>query len=254
MSIPLLSYELSSQNQRVIGYEVPGDEQPRLYSPDTFPSPSEMDEVITAAYRQIFHEQQMLENHRLPLLESRLRARQITVREFIHGLLVSDSFRRLNYDANNNYRFVELCIQRALGRQIYGDREKLAWSIVIATKGLHEFINDLLNSDEYLDAFGENIVPYQRRRILPQRDRGDLPFERMARYGTDYRDSLPEPNLNALFAPHGVDGLFTQFEPFDLGTFIKRANWPVVSAVMVILLIGVVAAVAIAAANNTPIA
>lgn len=253
MSIPLLSYEPTSQNHRVVGYEVPGDEQPRLVTPETFPSPSEMDEVITAAYRQIFHEQQMLETYRLPILESQLRARQITIRDFIHGLLVSDSFRRLNYDANNNYRFVELCIQRTLGRHVYGDREKLAWSIVIATKGLHGFITDLLNSDEYLNAFGENIVPYQRRRILPQHERGDLPFQRMARYGTHYRDSLPQPNINALFTQRGVDGLFTQFEPFDLDTFFKRANWPMVSAVMVILLMGVAAAVAIAAANTTPI-
>ncbi|MFN3362228.1 MAG: phycobilisome rod-core linker polypeptide CpcG, partial [Pseudanabaenaceae cyanobacterium] len=32
MVLPLLQYPPSSQNQRVKGFEVPGDEQPRIYS------------------------------------------------------------------------------------------------------------------------------------------------------------------------------------------------------------------------------
>ena len=32
MAIPLLTYPSSSQNQRVTGYEIPGDEQPMTYS------------------------------------------------------------------------------------------------------------------------------------------------------------------------------------------------------------------------------
>lgn len=47
--------------------------------------------------------------------------------------------------------------------------------------------------------FGDNTVPYQRRRILPQRTQGEVTFAHMARYGTDYRDKLPKPNLRALF-------------------------------------------------------
>lgn len=253
MSIPLLAYEPSTQNQRVIGYEVPGEEQPRIYTTETLPSASEMEEVITAAYRQIFHEQQMLDKHRMLFLESQLRSGQLSVKEFIRGLLLSDSFRRLNYDANNNYRFAELCVQRVLGRQVYNDREKLAWSIVIATKGLNGFINDLLNSDEYLDSFGDNTVPYQRRRVLPQRAQGELPFERMARYGTDYRDKLPKPNLSILRGSQGADGLFGQFEEFDFDTFVERANWPVASAVLMILFIMIAFALAIGASASSPI-
>lgn len=191
MSIPLLEYAPSSQNQRVTGFEIPGDEQPRIYTTDNLLSATEMDVLILAAYRQIFHEQQMLSSNRQIFLESQLKAGQITVKEFIRGLVLSDSFRRLNYDANNNYRFVELCVQRVLGRRIYSDREKLAFSIVLATKGIVGFVQELLNSNEYLENFGDNTVPYQRRRILPQRAQGELPFERMARYGADYRDKLP---------------------------------------------------------------
>ncbi len=193
MSLPLLTYSPISQNQRVNGFEVLGDEQPRLFNAESLLAPSEMDGLITAAYRQIYHEQQMLAHNREKALESQLRSGQITVRDFIRGLLLSDSFRRLIFDSNNNYRFVELCIQRVLGRRVYSDREKLAWSIVLATQGIQGFVDQLLGSDEYLSNFGDNTVPYHRRRILPQHAKGEVTFEHMARYGTDYRDNLPEP-------------------------------------------------------------
>ncbi len=109
-----------------------------------------MDALIKAAYRQIFHEQQMLDSNRQTCLESQLRIGQITVRDFIRGLAISDAFRRLNYESNNNYRFVQICVQRLLGCKVYNEREKLAWSIVLATKGLHRFIDDLVDSEEYM--------------------------------------------------------------------------------------------------------
>ncbi|NER08660.1 MAG: phycobilisome rod-core linker polypeptide CpcG, partial [Okeania sp. SIO3C4] len=101
-----------------------------------------------------------------------------------------ESFRRLIYETNSNYRCVELCIQRVLGRPVYNNKEKLAWSIVLATKGLQGFVNDLLNSEEYDKYFGYNSVPYQRCRILPQRTQGELPFARMARYDSYYLKQL----------------------------------------------------------------
>ncbi|NEP01786.1 MAG: phycobilisome rod-core linker polypeptide CpcG [Symploca sp. SIO2E9] len=190
MAIPLLEYAPSSQNQRVVGYEIPGDEQPRIYTLETLPSADEIDELIRAAYRQIFNEQQILKSNRQTFLESQLRFGQITVRDFIRGLANSESFRRRNYETSNNYRFVQMCVQRILGREVYNEREKLSWSIVLATKGLQGFIDALLDSDEYMSNFGDYTVPYQRRRILPQRTQGELPFARMPRYGEDHRKKL----------------------------------------------------------------
>lgn len=192
MAIPLLNYSPSSQNQRVAEYGVPGDEQPRIYTTETIPSPGEVDEVIRAAYRQIFNEQQMLASNRQSFLESQLRFGQITVRDFIRGLVLSDTFRRRNYEVNNNYRLVQMCVQRLLGRDVYNNDEKLAWSIVLATKGLQGFVDALIDSQEYLDNFGDDTVPYQRRRIIPQRAEGELSFAHMPRYGEDYREQLKE--------------------------------------------------------------
>jgi phycobilisome rod-core linker protein len=192
MSLSLLNYAPRSQNQRVSGFEIPGDEQPRIFTTDNLLAASEMDGLISAAYRQICNEQQMLASHRQVALESQLRSSQITVKDFIRGLALSDSFRRLVYETNNNYRFAEICIQRILGRNVYSDREKIAWSIVIGTKGIVGFIDDLLNSEEYETNFGDNIVPYQRRRVLPQHSKGDLPFARMARYDQYYLAQIPK--------------------------------------------------------------
>ena len=195
MSIPLLEYAPLSQNSRVQGFEGPADGQPMIYNTENLLTESEMDMLIMAAYRQICNEQQMLDSYRQRFLESQLRAGQISVKDFVRGLALSDNFRRLTYNSNNNYRFVQICIQRILGRDVYGDREKLAWSIVLATKGLKGFIDDLLNSEEYLANFGENTVPYQRRRKLRHWSEGEVTFEHMARYGVNYRDQLPVTNL-----------------------------------------------------------
>jgi len=196
VALPLINYAPKSQNQRVAGYEVPGDEQPLIYDCENVLSRGGMDELIWAAYRQIFSEHQILKSSRQVTLESQLRFGQITVRDFIRALASSDIFIRRNYETNSNYRFVELCVQRILGRDVYSEREKIAWSIVVATKGPQGFVNQLIDSEEYLDSFGESVVPYQRRRSLPQRVKGDTPFNlKTPRYNDYHRKQLGFPQI-----------------------------------------------------------
>ncbi|NJL88337.1 MAG: phycobilisome rod-core linker polypeptide CpcG [Leptolyngbyaceae cyanobacterium SM1_1_3] len=192
MAIPLLEYSRASQNQRVEGYVVPGDEEPRYYSTDNILSGTEMDSLIDAAYRQMFF--YAFRWDREVALESQLRTGQITVRDFIRGLMLSKTFRDSFYDKNSNYRFVEQCIQRVLGRDPYSEQEKIAWSIVVATKGIQGFADALLNSEEYIKSFGYNIVPYQRRRVLPGRAEGERPFNiKSPRYDSYFRAKLGFP-------------------------------------------------------------
>ena len=194
MSIPLLGYKPRSQNARVLGYDVGTDDQPKIYSAESAFSLTEMNELIDAAYRQIFF--YAFNSDREIFLESQLRNRQITVRDFIRGLLLSETFRNSFYEKNNNYRFVEQCIQRALGRDPYNEREKIAWSIKIGTKGREGFIDALLDSDEYMENFGYDIVPYQRRRVLAGRQTGERPFNiKSPRYDEYYRSILGFPQI-----------------------------------------------------------
>jgi phycobilisome rod-core linker protein len=164
VAIPLLAYAPTTQNSRVKGFDVANDDQARIFSADNLLSSTDMDVLIGAAYRQIYFH--AFAADREPFLESQLRNGQITVREFIRGLCLSNAFTASFYNLNSNYKFVEHCLNKVLGRAAYSQQEKIAWSIVIATKGRSGFINDLLNSDEYLEAFGDSIVPYQRRRVL----------------------------------------------------------------------------------------
>ncbi len=193
MPIPLLEYSPKTINARVKGYDMASDAQPRIFSTDNLLSAADMDILIEAAYRQIFFHAFKVDRERF--LESQLRSGQITVRQFIRGLLLSNTFRKSFYDLNNNYRFVEQCVQRVLGREVYGEQEKIAWSAVVMTQGIQGFVDALLDSTEYLDAFGDAIVPYQRRRALASGARA-IPFNITSpRYEAYHRAKLGFPQM-----------------------------------------------------------
>jgi len=187
MPIPLLEITPKTQNQRVEGYEVPDEDDASIYRLTDVTSGSAVDEIIWAAYRQIFSEHLILESYRQPTLESQLRNRTISVREFIQELGKSEVYRSLVADANSNYRLVDITFKRFLGRATYSQDEQIAWSIVIATRGLHGFIDAVVDSDEYRQNFGDYIVPYQRRRMEAR------PFNLVnPRYSDYWRNRLME--------------------------------------------------------------
>ncbi|MDB9340164.1 MULTISPECIES: phycobilisome rod-core linker polypeptide [Cyanophyceae] len=192
MTIPLLEYKPSSQNQRVAGYEVPNEDTPRIYRIEDCAFDSEVQELIWAAYRQIFSEHEILKFYRQTNLESQIKNRAITVRDFIRGLAKSETFRNLVVQTNSNYRLVDIALKRILGRASYNKDEEIAWSIKIATLGWNGFVDALINSQEYQSNFGDNIVPYQRRRYK------DRPFNLVTpRYGNYWRDKLEDARYKA---------------------------------------------------------
>lgn len=185
MAIPLLEYKPSSQNQRVSGYEVPNEETPWIYRIEDCIDQNDILELIWAAYRQVFSEHLILEITRQPSLESQLKNRAITVRDFIRGIAKSDAFYRLVVEPNSNYRVVELTLKRILGREPYNKQEEIAWSIKIATLGWGGFVDALIDSQEYQENFGDSTVPYQRRRFKGR------PFNLVTpRYSSYWRDKL----------------------------------------------------------------
>lgn len=192
MTIPLLQYKPSSQNQRVAGYEVPNEDTPRIYRSEDCSVDSEFQELIWAAYRQVFSEHEILKFYRQTNLESQVKNRAITVRDLIRGLAKSEALRNLVVETNSNYRLVEIALKRLLGRASYNKEEEIAWSIKIATLGWDGFVDALIDSQEYQSNFGDNIVPYQRRRYK------DRPFNLVTpRYGNYWRDKLEEARYKA---------------------------------------------------------
>jgi phycobilisome rod-core linker protein len=222
MPIPLLEYAPSSQNSRISGYEVGGDEQPRVFSTDNLLSPTQVSDLIEAAYRQIFFHAFAADREKF--LESQLRSGQITVRDFIRGLCLSNTFTNSFYNLNSNYRFVEQCVQRVLGRPVYNEAEKIAWSIVVATKGRAGFINDILNSNEYLENFGDSIVPFQRRRVLPS-GASALPFNiQSPRYDEYYRGKLGFPKISWNVTPRSSQPVAQKPKAGDPAMFVDMVQ------------------------------
>ncbi len=183
--LPLLEVNPKTQNQRVNGYDVMDEDDPIKYRLADARGSEDVDLIVWAAYRQIFGEHLILESYRQKNLESQLRNRAITVADFIRGLGKSDVYRRLVADTNSNYRLVDITLKRFLGRSSYGKEEQISQSIIIATKGLHGFIDTIVDSDEYRENFGTDIVPFQRRRLEGR------PFNLVnPRYGDYWRNRL----------------------------------------------------------------
>lgn len=229
MSLPLLEYRPTTQNQRVPSFGISdrNEETPYIYQLGDSQSPMEMEALIWAAYRQVFNEQETLSFNQQTALETRLRNRSITVRDFIRGLAKSERFYRLVVEPNNNYRLVEVALKRLLGRAPYSKEEEITLSIQIATLGWDQFVDMLLNGKEYSEAFGDNIVPYQRKRMA------ERPFSFTPRYGAYYRDKLPPAKPYTPVGRFNLD--FDQ--PFHLQTFLRSTNWARVSLVLLGLML-----------------
>ncbi len=193
MSLPLLTYPLEAQNSRVSN--LAGDSSTVKAQPQGTASLSgenlrtTIDSQIERAYQQVFFH--AMRSDRDANLESQLRNGTITMRDFIRGLLLSERFQQGYYQCSSNYRMVDQVVGRVLGRPVHGDAERRAWSIVIGHKGFTRFVDQLLDSEEYMNSFGYDLVPSQRSRVLPGQATGELPiYQSFPRYGADWRDSL----------------------------------------------------------------
>ncbi|MDH6060215.1 phycobilisome rod-core linker polypeptide [Chrysosporum bergii ANA360D] len=187
MSLPLLQYKPTTQNHRVSSFGIAdqNEDTPYIYRIEDVSSYTDIQNIIWAAYRQIFSEHEILKFNRQKALESQLKIGSLSVRDFIRGLAKSEAFYRLVVSANNNYRLVDITLKRILGRGSYNKEEQIAWSIVIATKGFGGFVDALVDSEEYSQNFGDNIVPYQRKRMEGRPHNLVTP-----RYGEDFQEKV----------------------------------------------------------------
>lgn len=125
--------------------------------------------VIRAAYRQIFErdvEPYIIENE-FTSLESRLGNGEITLKEFIEGLGVSKLYRKEFYTPYPNTKVIELGTKHFLGRAPVDQAEIRKYNQILATQGLRAFISAMTASVEYIEVFGEDVVPYRRFPTLP---------------------------------------------------------------------------------------
>ncbi|MBD2464623.1 phycobilisome rod-core linker polypeptide [Oscillatoria sp. FACHB-1407] len=125
--------------------------------------------VIGAAYRQIFERDiaPYIIKNEFSGLESRLGNGEITLKEFIEGLGTSNLYIKEFYTPYPNTKVIELGTKHFLGRAPLDQAEIRKYNQILATQGLKGFIGAMVNSAEYIQAFGEDVVPYNRFLTLP---------------------------------------------------------------------------------------
>ncbi|OKH25680.1 photosystem I reaction center subunit X [Hydrococcus rivularis NIES-593] len=125
--------------------------------------------LIRAAYRQIFERDlnPFIVQTEFSALESKLSNGEITVKEFIEGLGCSDLYIKEFYAPFPNTKVIELGTKHFLGRAPLNQREIQKYNQILATQGIRAFIGAMVNSMEYAQVFGEDVVPYRRFPTLP---------------------------------------------------------------------------------------
>ncbi len=103
-----------------------------------------------------------MENERCIEAERRLRNGDITTREFVRLLSNSEFYRYNFFEKLNQKRCIELNFMHFLGRPLIDEGELQHHIELISHQGLLAQINALIDSIEYEEFFGEDIVPYQR--------------------------------------------------------------------------------------------
>lgn len=125
-------------------------------------SQEEAETIILAVYRQVLGNAYVMESERLSIAESQFKLNELSVREFVRAVAKSDLYCSRFFTSCARYRAIELNFRHLLGRAPYDLEEMRGHSTILDTEGFEADIDSYLNSDEYQDTFGENIVPYIR--------------------------------------------------------------------------------------------
>ncbi|GJD15675.1 phycoerythrin-associated rod-linker polypeptide, CpeC [Rivularia sp. IAM M-261] len=125
-------------------------------------STEEVESIIRAVYRQVLGNAYVMESERATVPESQFKRGELSVREFVRAVAKSDLYRSRFFDTCPRYRYTELNFKHFFGRTPDGLEEMRVHSTILDTQGFEADIDSYLDSDEYQNAYGENIVPYYR--------------------------------------------------------------------------------------------
>ena len=118
--------------------------------------------VIRAAYKQVLGNQHVMESESLISAEAMLRNGDIGVRGFVRMVAKSELYRSLFFNSSSQYRFIELNCKHFLGRAPL-DQAEISEHVRLYNEGGYEAeIDSYIDSEEYMQSFGESIVPYAR--------------------------------------------------------------------------------------------
>lgn len=144
--------------------------------------------AIRAIYRQVLGNDYIMSSERLTSLESLLCNRSITVKDFVRALAKSELYKSKFLYGNFQTRVIELNIKHLLGRAPYDESEVIEHLDLYQNKGFEADIDSYLDSGEYDENFGENIVPYYRG-FSTQTQQKTVGFTRMFQLYRGYANS-----------------------------------------------------------------
>ena len=133
--------------------------------------------VIRGVYKQVLGNEYIMESQRLDSAEALLRNGSVNVREFVRIVAKSPLYQSLFFHSSSQNRFIELNFKHLLGRAPLDQAEIDEHVLIYREQGYDAEIDSYLDSNEYIDSFGEDIVPYPRH-IMSRRGMKTESFNR----------------------------------------------------------------------------
>ena len=118
--------------------------------------------AINALYKNIFGNMFLMQSERPIDIERKLRNGDITIREFTRNICKSSSYKKFYFDNISQYKSIKLRYKHILGRPIINRDEVTQSSIILNKLGFESHIDWLIDSEEYNNIFGDEIVPHIR--------------------------------------------------------------------------------------------
>lgn len=145
--------------------------------------------IIRAAYRQVLGNEYLMQSERLVSAESLLVQGNISVRDFVRAIALSDLYREKFLYPNFHVRFIELNYKHLLGRAPY-DQAEISYHLDLYTsQGYEAEIASYLDSWEYQQSFGDNVVPYHRDFQVDHPGQRSIGFSRLMHLYRGYANS-----------------------------------------------------------------
>lgn len=148
----------------------------------------EIELVIRAVYKQLLGNDYLMKSERLESAESLLRDGNISVRDFVRSVAKSELYKEKFFYTNFQTRFIELNFKHLLGRAPYEESEISYHNDLYHNEGFDAEIDSYIDSEEYLNNFGDRIVPNYRG-FETQPGQKTVGFNRMFRLYRGYANS-----------------------------------------------------------------
>lgn len=123
-------------------------------------SDSDKNTILRAVYQQVLGHQYVMRSERLDGVESLFRNGYLSVRELVRMVAKSGLYRSRFFENCNPYHFIELNFKHLRGRAPQNKAEMLEHFEILQNEGYDAEIDSHIDSSEYQDRFGEEVVPY----------------------------------------------------------------------------------------------